>query len=157
MLQVPVLMAWLLASDIERVYMHASVCSASRALHRLHRLARHHQLVPCTANARRLATNGISHTALRQIVDLTAPRSHRHCSRCQHPTLPGRTTLRYSSMPDHITTTRQPALDICRTIRQKYTRSCTRHSFEFDYPVLARRLMRATHMRVLRDDFSFLA
>jgi hypothetical protein len=55
MLQVLVLMAWLLASDIERVYLHASVCAASRALHRLHRLARHHQLVPCNANARRLA------------------------------------------------------------------------------------------------------
>ena len=55
MLQVLVLMAWLLASDIERVYLHASVCAASRALHRLHRLARHHQLVPCNANARCLA------------------------------------------------------------------------------------------------------
>jgi hypothetical protein len=40
---------------IERVYMHASVCSASRGSHRLHRLIRHHQPVPCIANARRLA------------------------------------------------------------------------------------------------------
>jgi hypothetical protein len=144
MLQVLALMAWPLASDIERVYMHASVCPASRALHRLHRLAPHHQLVPCTANARHLATSGILHTALRRIVDFTAPRSHRHCSRCQPPTLPGGTTSLYSSMPDHIIiTSRQPALDICRTIRQKHTRPCTRHSFDFDYPVLARRLMRA--------------
>jgi len=59
-------------------------------------------------------------------------------------------------MPDHITTKRQPASDICRIIRQKHTRPCTRHSFDFDYPVLARRSMRAAHMRITWDCFPFL-
>lgn len=58
-------------------------------------------------------------------------------------------------MPDHITTKRQPASDICRIIRQKPTRPCTRHSFDFDYPVLARRSIRAVHMRITWNCFPF--
>jgi len=157
MLQVPVLMAWLLASDIERVYMHASVCSASRALHRLHRLARHHQLVPCIANARCLAVAasrilpcvelltsplpGVTATA----VDASLPRS---------PAGPHRDTRRCPTISPYNVSLRRM---FYRTIRQKHTRPCTRYSFDFDYPFLARRSMRAAHMRVLRDDFSFYA
>jgi len=48
-------------------------------------------------------------------------------------------------MPDHITTKRQPASDICRIIRQKHTRPCTRRSFDFDYTVFSEAFNEGTH------------
>jgi hypothetical protein len=92
MLQVLVLMAWLLASDIERVYMHASACSAIRGLHRLHRLASHHQLVPCIANARCLATAASRILPCVELLTSPLPGVTATAVRRQHPTLPGGTT-----------------------------------------------------------------